>query len=66
MANRRLPMRKIKEVLRLKYDCNLSERGVITYCEEAGELEGMVEEYAEYQNYKIPKHKYYKYRSLHH
>ncbi len=28
MANRRLPVRKIKEVLRLKYDSNLSEREI--------------------------------------
>jgi len=26
MANKRLPMRKIKEVLRLKYTCGLGER----------------------------------------
>jgi len=33
MANRRLPMRKIKEVLRLKYDCNLSEREISRSCQ---------------------------------
>lgn len=43
-----------------------SQRGVITYCEEASELEGMVQEYAEYKNYTVSKHKYYKYRGLHH
>ena len=32
MANRRLPMRKIKEVLRLKYECNLSEREIARSC----------------------------------
>ncbi len=32
MANRRLPVRKIKEVLRLKYDCNLSERQIARSC----------------------------------
>src|SRR3972149_11398309 len=32
MANRRLPMRKIKEVLRLKYDCGISERGIARSC----------------------------------
>lgn len=44
--------------------CN--QRGIITYCEEASDLEGMVQEYAEYKNYTVPKHKYYKYRGLHH
>jgi len=44
--------------------CN--RRGIITYCEEASELEGMVREYAEYKDYSIPKYKYYKYRSLGH
>src|SRR4030042_1359149 len=33
MANRRLPMRKIKEVLRLKYDCNLSDRQIARSCQ---------------------------------
>ena len=33
MANRRLPMRKIKEVLRLKYDSNLSEREIARSCQ---------------------------------
>src|SRR4030042_63280 len=33
MANRRLPMRKIKEVLRLKYVCNLSEREIARSCQ---------------------------------
>ncbi len=32
MANRRLPVRKIKEVLRLKHDCNLSEREIARSC----------------------------------
>jgi len=32
MANRRLPMRKIKEVLRLKYDCRLSAREIARSC----------------------------------
>ncbi len=40
--------------------------GVITYCEEASELEGVVREYAEYKNYGIPKFKYYRYKSLDH
>jgi len=44
--------------------CN--RRGIITYCEEASELEGMVREYAEYKDYSIPKYKHYKYRSLGH
>ncbi len=33
MANRRLPVRKIKEVLRLKYSCNLSEREISRSCQ---------------------------------
>src|SRR4030042_5085700 len=33
MANRRLPMRKTKEVLRLKYDCGISERGIAQSCQ---------------------------------
>jgi transposase len=33
MANRRLPVRKIKEVLRLKYSCNLSEREISQSCQ---------------------------------
>jgi transposase len=33
MANRRLPVRKIKEVLRLKYDCNLSDRQIARSCQ---------------------------------
>ncbi len=33
MANRRLPMRKIKEVLRLKYECGISERGIARSCQ---------------------------------
>jgi hypothetical protein len=32
MANRRLPMRKIKEVLRLKYECGISEREIARIC----------------------------------
>ena len=32
MANRRLPMRKIKEVLRLKYGCGLSAREIARSC----------------------------------
>ena len=32
MANRRLPMRKIKEVLRLKYECGLSAREIACSC----------------------------------
>lgn len=28
MAKKRTPMNKIKEVLRLKYDCGLSNRGI--------------------------------------
>ena len=28
MANRRLPVRKIKEILRLKYACRISEREI--------------------------------------
>ena len=32
MANRRLPVRKIKEVLRLKYDCGISEREISRCC----------------------------------
>ncbi len=31
MAKKRTPMEKIKEVLRLKYDCGLSNRG-IAFC----------------------------------
>lgn len=33
MANRRLPMRKIKEVLRLKFKCGLSEREIARSCQ---------------------------------
>ncbi len=33
MANRRLPMRKIKEVLRLKYGCGLSAREIARSCQ---------------------------------
>ena len=33
MANRRLPMRKIKEVLRLRFECNLSEREIARSCQ---------------------------------
>ncbi len=33
MANRRLPMRKIKEVLRLKFECGLSERQIARSCQ---------------------------------
>ena len=33
MANRRLPMRKIKEVLRLRFACNLSEREIAGSCQ---------------------------------
>ena len=32
MANKRLPMRKIKEVLRLKYICGLGEREIARSC----------------------------------
>src|SRR4030042_449695 len=32
MANRRLPMRKIKEILRLKYECRISEREIARSC----------------------------------
>ena len=32
MARPRLPMRKVKEILRLKYDCGLSERSIATAC----------------------------------
>jgi hypothetical protein len=32
MANRRLPVRKIKEVLRLKYACGLSKREIAHSC----------------------------------
>jgi DNA-binding transcriptional regulator LsrR (DeoR family) len=33
MANRRIPMRKIKEVLRLRFECNLSEREIARSCQ---------------------------------
>ncbi len=33
MANRRLPIRKIKEVLRLKYDSDLSGREISRSCQ---------------------------------
>ena len=33
MANRRLPMRKIKEVLRLRFECNISEREIARSCQ---------------------------------
>ncbi|GAI17134.1 unnamed protein product, partial [marine sediment metagenome] len=33
MANRRLPMRKIKEVLRLRFECRLSEREIARSCQ---------------------------------
>ncbi len=33
MANKRLPVRKIKEVLRLKYGCGLSERQIARSCQ---------------------------------
>ena len=32
MANRRLPVRKIKEVLRLKHTCGLSAREIARSC----------------------------------
>ncbi len=32
MANRRLPMRKTKEVLRLKHECGFSERQIAESC----------------------------------
>jgi len=32
MANRRLPMRKVKEVLRLRFECHLSEREIARSC----------------------------------
>lgn len=44
--------------------CN--QGGIITYCEEASELEGMVLEYAEYKGYHVPKYKFYRYKSLDH
>lgn len=44
--------------------CN--QGGIITYCEEASELEGMVQKYAEYKDYNVSKYKYYRYKSLHH
>jgi len=33
MANRRLPVRKIKEVLRLRFECSLSEREIARSCQ---------------------------------
>ena len=33
MPNRRLSLRKIKEVLRLKYDCGISEREIARSCQ---------------------------------
>jgi hypothetical protein len=33
MANRRLPVRKIKEVLRLRFECQLSEREIARSCQ---------------------------------
>lgn len=33
MSNRRLSMRKIKEILRLKYDCGISEREIARSCQ---------------------------------
>ena len=33
MANRRLTMRKIKEVLRLRFECNLSEHEIARSCQ---------------------------------
>jgi predicted DNA-binding protein YlxM (UPF0122 family) len=33
MTNRRLSMRKIKEVLRLRFECNLSEREIARSCQ---------------------------------
>ncbi|HEY4712548.1 MAG TPA: helix-turn-helix domain-containing protein, partial [Dehalococcoidia bacterium] len=33
MPNRRLSVRKIKEVLRLKYDCGISEREIARSCQ---------------------------------
>jgi IS30 family transposase len=32
MANRRLPLRKIKEILRLKHACGLSKREIARSC----------------------------------
>ena len=32
MANRRLPVRKIKEILRLRYTCGLSKREIALSC----------------------------------
>nr|WP_217515914.1 hypothetical protein [Vibrio metschnikovii] len=39
MAKKRTPMNKIKEVLRLKYDCGLSNRSIAS-CLEAKKLQG--------------------------
>jgi transposase len=33
MANRRLPVRKIKEIIRLKYECGISERQIARSCQ---------------------------------
>lgn len=44
--------------------CN--KKGVITYCEETSELDGIILEYAEHKGYHVPKYKYYRYRGLHH
>lgn len=33
MANRRLSVRKIKEILRLKLDCGISEREIARSCQ---------------------------------
>ncbi len=44
--------------------CN--KKGVITYCEEASELEGIILEYAEHKGYHVPKYKYYRYKGLNH
>lgn len=44
--------------------CN--KKGVITYCEEASELDGIILEYAEHKGYHVPKYKYYRYKGLNH
>jgi hypothetical protein len=41
-----------------------TKNGVITYCEETSELDGIILEYAEHKGYHVPKYKYYKYKGL--
>jgi hypothetical protein len=43
MAQERLSMRKIKEVLRLKYDCGLSHRQIAVSCQMAPRIFRLVE-----------------------